>query len=251
MATALDVVVPVVAAEDERAKRMLALAARKGLGDNTQMIGLGDLGSRLPQAFDDAFAGYKAFYSGDWKHTCNYVDDAAAVLEGLDAKRWAKRMKDALWTRHSQRRDTLLQKAREHRVAELPADFEKCPVKALATYIHNNWEYLQAKRLKELGLEFVSARAEAQVRDRTKRRFCVPGAWREENLEGKATLRAIIAEGGWQQFRSYYLTRRATEFQAGFFDPIAKAVAEGRLCAAAGLVPAPANIEATPMLKAA
>lgn len=234
-ATALDVVVPVVAAQNQRERRMLALAARKGLGDNTEVIGLGDLGSRLPQAFDEAFIDYTSWYSGDWKHTSDYVQNAAGVLEGVDASQWEKRMKDALWDRNAQRRDELLAQAREHRVAALPAESERCPVKALDTYVHNNWKYLQAARLKRMDLDFVSARAEAQVRDRTKSRFRVPGAWREENLEGKAILRAIIAEGSWAQFRSYYFAQRAEKSRTELYRRAAQAVAEGRLCSTAGL----------------
>lgn len=227
--SALDVVVPITATEGEREGRMLALAARKGLGDNTQIIGLGDLGSRLPQAFDEAFVGYNALYSGDWKHTCNYVENAAAVLEGIDPHRWEKKMKDALWKRNERVRDRLLVQAHDHRVKKLPEHFERCPVQALDTYVHNNWKYLQAARLKEMGVDFVSARAEAQVRDRTKARFRVAGAWREENLEGKATLRAIIAEGSWLKFRAYYLERTAARFNQQFQQRLEQAVAESRI----------------------
>ncbi len=58
-ASALDVMVPVHAPEGERARRMLALAARRGLGDGTEVIGLGDMGSSLPAAFAEAFVGYE------------------------------------------------------------------------------------------------------------------------------------------------------------------------------------------------
>jgi hypothetical protein len=251
-ATALDVVVPVVAKEGERERRMLALASRKGLGSNTEVIGLGDLGSRLPQSFDEAFVGYQALYSGDWKHTCNYVEQAAAVLTGIDTADWTRRMKDALWKRNATLRDQLLAQAHQKRIKDLPANYERCPVKALDSYAHNNWKYLNAARLKQKGLEFVSARAEAQVRDRTKSRFSVPGAWREENLEGKATLRAIIADGRWGEFRSYYREQRTRRFQVGFYERSAQAVAEGRLCAGAELTPhATPKVAETAMLKAA
>jgi len=251
-ATGLDVVVPLAAEEGERERRMLALASRKGLGSNTEMIGLGDLGSRLPQSFDEAFVGYNALYSGDWKHTCNYVGAVAALLKDIDVAQWTRHMKNALWKHNATRRDELLKQAHEHRVDELPPDCEKCPVKALDTYAHNNWKYLNAARLKAKGLEFVSARAEAQVRDRTKARFSVPGAWREENLEGKATLRAIIADGRWSAFRTHYLQQRALKSKENFYIQAAKAVAEGRLCAASELAaPATANKGAITMAKAA
>jgi hypothetical protein len=230
-ASALDVVVPVLAPEGERARRMLALAARKGLGDNTEVFGVGDLGSQLPESFDEAFAGNVAQYSGDWKHTCDYVYGVAAVLVS-GAKRWTNQMKDAIWKRARPRVDRLLEWAEKTRVELLPPSMEKCPVHALQTYLENNWERLHAAEFKKRGLDFVSARAEAQVRDRTKARFDGPGAWNEGNLEGKATLRAIIAEGRWEEFRQHYLNLNHTRFHQGLTERIQTAIHEGRLTAA-------------------
>jgi hypothetical protein len=228
-ASALDVVVPVVAAEGERSRRMLALAARRGLGDDTKVYGLGDMGSSLAESFDEAFVGYPATYCADWKHTSDYVTHAADVLTGLDAKRWKKSMKAALWNRARKKADALLERARAHRVAELPAHLEKCPVHALSSYVNNNWERLHAKDFKEQGLDFVSGRAEAQVRERTKPRFCVPGAWRQENLEGKAVLRAIVADGRYPAFREHYLKTRCERSRQSFTQRLEQAVAEGRI----------------------
>lgn len=229
IASALDVVVPRLAAEGERERRMLALAGRKGLGCNTQVIGLGDMGSSLPTAFEEAFVGRDAFYSTDWKHVCDYVRKARAVLDGFDTQAWAKQMRDAIWNRDIGRRDPLLDEARQHRVPQLPAYLDKCPVEALATYLRNNWKHMQAARLKGMGVDYVSARAEAQVRDRTKSRFCVPGAWREENLEPKAILRSIIAEGRWEKFREHYLKRSQARFERDLRERLDQAVAQGRL----------------------
>ncbi|MEK7283019.1 MAG: hypothetical protein AAB249_04355 [Acidobacteriota bacterium] len=230
-ATALDVVVPAVAKPNEREHRMLALAERKGLGKNTEVIGLGDLGSALPAAFEEAFHDYPGFYCGDWRHTSTYVQSAASVLENIDAAQWEQDMKRAIWNRRVQPRDDLLAKAHQHRMAALPAQFNKCPLAALDTYVHNNWEHLRARDLKRRGLDFVSARAEAQVRDRTKRRFAVPGAWLTEHLEGKALLRAIIADGRWSRFREHYLKTRATAFGAALRERLQQALCERRIAA--------------------
>jgi hypothetical protein len=226
----LDVMVPVEAEPDERSRRMLALAARSGLGDNTQVIGLGDLGSNLPSSFDEAFVGYDAFYSGDWKHVRDYVEAAGAVLQPLDMETWKRDMLDAIWHRDSSKRDALLAQAHQQRMRNLPDDLDdKCPLHALEHYVCTNWHRMHAARLKAMGLDFVSARAEAQVRDRTKHRFCVPGAWRQQNIEGKATLRAIIAEGSWQRFRRYCLDRAMTDFQRQLRQRLDQAIAQGRL----------------------
>ncbi len=146
-----------------------------------------------------------------------------------DAKRWTNQMKDAIWKRAKPKVDRLIQRAKKTRVEELPSSMEKCPVEALKTYLTNNWERLHAAEFKDRGLDYVSARAEAQVRDRTKARFDGPGAWKEDNLEGKATLRAIIAEGKWEVFRQHYLKLNHTQFHEELTHRIQTAIHEGRL----------------------
>ena len=209
---------------------MLALAARKGLGDNTEVFGLGDMGSVIAESFDEAFVGRnpKAIYSADWKHTADYVEKAAALIEG-HPQRWTKAMKGALWERERNKADRLIASARERRVSDLPPHLEKCPVETLATYVANNWERLLSKDFEEKGLDWVSARAESMVRDQIKSRYAVPGAWNEQNLEGKATLRAIIADGRWPKFRTYYLRVCGQDFAQGLDRRLRAAVADGRI----------------------
>ena len=245
---ALDVVVPVVAAEGERARRMLALAARRGLGDNTEVFGLGDMGSSLADSFDEAFVGHTAMYCADWKHTIDYVDKAASVLAQRQPQRWAKAMKGALWNRERKKVQRLMARARERRVESLPQHLDKCPVQALGTYVENNWERLKAKEFKERELDFVSARAEAQVRDRTKSRFAVPGAWRHENLEGKATLRAMIADGRWPGFREHYLRAGRERFAEQLEQRLRAAVQQGRLSPACSPMITPSQQVAAPSI---
>jgi hypothetical protein len=229
-ATALDVLVPKGAAAGERSRRMLALAARKGLGDTTQVVGLGDMGSELAPAFGEAFHAYPgSFWNADWKHTRDYVDAVAKVLERTNVVQWAEAMKQAIWDRNQDRRDQLLKRARQRRVGELPTELEKCPVAALTSYLTNNWQHLRFAELKAEGLPIVSARAEAQVRDRTKHRFRVAGAWRLENVEPKATLRAIIADGRWPAFRDQVLAQHRSSAARALVARLEEATQQGRL----------------------
>ena len=135
--------------------------------DNTSVKGLGDLGSALPAAFDEAFVGYKADFCADWKHICNYVMAARKVLCGLDADAWAIQMKNAIWDREPDTRDWLLAKARKHRQLD--------------------------------------------------------------NLEPKATLRAIIHEGDWDRFQRSELAAEQSSFAKALQARLHKAVTEGRL----------------------
>lgn len=243
----LDVVVPCEATEGQRARRMLAAAARSGLGDNTQVLGLGDLGSSLPESFDEAFVGYDSLYSGDWTHVRKYVEGATAVLENCETVTdnedcdsesevfssdcWQKQMLDAIWNRDEQSRDRLLHHAYEHRTEKLPEPLERCPIHALDSYVCKNWNRMNAAQFKQMDVDFVSARAEAQVRERTKKRFGVPGAWRQENLECKATLRAIIDEGSWERFRQWCRNRAMNLFQLLLVERLEQAMSECRMSA--------------------
>lgn len=232
-ASALDVMVPVLSAEGERSRRMLALAGRKGLGDNTEVYGLGDMGSGLASAFEEAFFAYDAFWAADRKHTWDYVYNAASILEGLDTGQWAEHMRQAVLDRDERRRDALLEQAKKHRVASLAEKYERCPLHALRTYLNNNWEHIRFREMEQRDLPTVSARAEAQVRDRTKDRFSVAGAWNVENIEGKATLRSIIDEGSYNRFVQWYCSQQEQAFSRNLKLRLDKAVEENRLTAAA------------------
>ncbi len=221
----LDVVVPITAKAGERSRRMLALGSRCGLGGNTQVLGLGDLGSRLPQSFDEAFEAYNSEYSADWKHVRDYVEGATTVLEMPESEieTWTKDMREAIWNRNAPKRDELLGQARAKRMKTLPKSVEKCPLHALEHYVTKNWHRMHAGRFKEMGVDFVSARAEAQVRDRTKDRYVIAGAWAEENIEGKATLLSIIDEGRWPRFRNWCLNGLRSIFRSRFSQRLEEA----------------------------
>jgi hypothetical protein len=232
-ASALDVLVPLGAPSGERARRMLALAGRAGLGSNSRSLGLGDMGSELAAAFDEAFFDYPgSFWSADWRHTSDYVMAAAKVLsQRFDGGGWATAIKQAIWHRDRALCTALLAQARLHRLKHLPRDLDKCPVAALETYLDNNWKHMRFAELKSMGLPFVSARAEAQVRVRTKDRFSVAGAWCLKNVEPKATLRAIIADGRWQAFRASIIEQHRSQFERDLLARLSDAVAEQRLSA--------------------
>jgi hypothetical protein len=225
----LDVMVPALSGAGQRERRMLALAARAGLGDNTSMYGLGDMGSGLARAFEEAFHAYNPFWEADRKHTWDYVKNASKVLTGLDVTEWVNQMWEAIWERAVKRRDELIGQAYAHRVDSLPDEYEKCPVKAMETYLRNNWRHMWFKAMESQGLPIVSARAESQVRDRTKKRFSVAGVWREENLEPKATVRAIIAENEWWEFKRYVFDKRDKTFRQQLSQRLRQAILQGRL----------------------
>jgi len=95
--------------------------------------------------------------------------------------------------------------------------------------VTKNWHRMKSAQRKAEGLPFVSARAEAQVRDRSKKRFNVAGAWKLENLEPKATLRAIIHEGDWENFKRSELAHEQSRFAQALQTRLQQAVDEGRL----------------------
>ena len=230
---ALDVVVPCMTPNgyNQRPERLLAAAARAGLGEKTLVLGLGDLGSSLPESFDIAFVNYDSVYSGDWKHVRDYVDNAWAVLDcSMDHASWDKKMRDCIWNRDASERDKLLNQAYCLADKTQLDKVERCPLWALDSYLINNWSRMNAKQFKDMGVDFVSARAECQVRVRTKDRYSVAGAWHPDNIEGKAVVRAIIAEGSWERFRQWYRERNAISFEIQLRNQLVQAEIEGRIC---------------------
>ncbi len=232
-ANTLDVLMPVISPAEERERLMLALARRKGMGADTEIYGLGDMGSALASAFEKAFAEHPGFWQADEKHTRDYLRAVAGVLKGLDAEQWQKGLWRAILERDEAQRDALLEQARRHRVATLPASFTRCPVHALTSYLCNNWDNMRFKEMKERGLPVVSARAESQVRDRTKARFSVAGAWDLANVEPKAILRSIIAEGSFAHFTEWLYKKEQVKFAHGLKERVGRAVEERRLDAKA------------------
>jgi len=230
---ALEVMVPFVSKPGERARRMRTMAIRAGMGTNTDVRGLGDMGSGLAGAFGNAFPDHPGFWAADWTHVKNYVTAATTVLVDFsDIDRWTEQMLDALWHRCKSMCEHLLAEAYGYRVHPLPKEVEKCPLHALQTYIGNNWEHFRFKQMKDEGWPFISARAENQVRERIRKRFGGPGTWKVENLEPKAILLLIIDEGSWGQFCGWLHLRRSTEYRRQLFSRLQKAVQQGRLSSA-------------------
>jgi hypothetical protein len=150
--SALDSMVPATAPEGERERRMLALAARRGLGRETEIYGLGDMGSGLAAAFDEAFFDHSGFWEADKKHTVDYITDAAEVLHGVDRSSWEDEMWAAVFNRDLIKRDALLEEARTHRIETLPTHLDRCPVHALTTYLRNNWDHMRFQEMEQKGL---------------------------------------------------------------------------------------------------
>lgn len=230
-ARAQDVVVSVLAPDGEKSRRMLTAAERAGFSDETEMYGLGDLGSGLANAFDEAFVGSKFYWQADWKHTWDYIKNAAGVFrDEVDTETWMSAIRTAVRAHDEQKRDDLMDMAWDYREPTRAARKDKCPVHALETYLTNNWSRMKFDDMEALGRPIVSARAEAQVRDRIKRRFSGPGTWLLENIEGKAILRAMIADGSYGEFVTWFLDHHAYgEFQRALHERLKEAVAQHRM----------------------
>jgi len=223
-----EAMVPAVSPPGERGRRMRTMAARSGRGQDTEMRGLGDMGSGLGRAFDGTF-GKPHFWCADWKHVTDYFDAAGKVLVDFDTEQWKAQMEDMVWNRYKSMVDHLLCQAFGHLPCPLPEDLDKCPVHSLQTYLNNNWDSLRSKQMRAEGFPFISARAESQVRDRTRRRFGGPGTWLEENLEPKATLLAIVREGSWDRFANWVRYKRSSDFRRQMIDRCQEALRQGRI----------------------
>ncbi len=71
------------------------------------------------------------------------------------------------------------------------------------------------------------------MRDRTKARFSVAGAWSLESIEPKAVLRSIIAEGSFARFTEWFYEQEQARFAESLQGRVEEAFEELRLDAKA------------------
>ena len=53
--------------------------------------------------------------------------------------------------------------------------------------------------------------------------------WKQENLEGKAVLRSVMAGGRWPAFRAHYLHTKRRRHRVELFNRVHAAIAKGQL----------------------
>jgi len=182
-------------------ERMLAVAAEAGLGDNTKIHGVFDMGKWIHTQFQLQFDAYERSACADIMHVTEYLVDAGRILAGQN--------KAVGWGMQQKRR--MLNDEFDRVFAELDAhqcdgscqknEGGKCLVRVARTYLKNNGHYMREYRMfLARDLPIGSGEAESGIRHIIKRRMAVAGAWEENNAPLMLALITIRASGWWDDF---------------------------------------------------
>jgi len=182
-------------------ERMLTVAAEAGLGDNTAVHGVFDMGKWIHTQFEEQFDAYERTACADIMHVAEYLCDACRVLVGPD-----KAFPSAMGHKHEMLHgnfDDVLDELRRHECDEhcekTPGG--KCLVRVAETCLDNNQHYMRDyEQLVARGLPIGSGEAESGIRHVIKKRMSVAGAWEENNAPLMLGLITIQASGWWDDF---------------------------------------------------
>jgi len=182
-------------------ERMLAAAAEAGLGDNTKIHGVFDMGKWIHSQFEDQFDAYDRSACADIMHVAEYLVDAGRVLVGPDkAFGWAMGQKDKMLQGEF---DDVLKELHRHECDDQceKSPSGKCLVRVAETYLDNNQHYMRDyQQLIARDLPIGSGEAESGIRHIIKRRMAVAGAWDAANAPLMLALITIRASGWWDDF---------------------------------------------------
>jgi hypothetical protein len=182
-------------------ERMLTVAAEAGLGDNTLVHGVFDMGKWIHTQFEEQFNAYEHTACADIMHVAEYLVDAGRVLAGPDkAFAWGMIQKDKILKGQF---DDVFDKLSQH---ECDGHCEKTPggkclVRVAETYLNNNQHYMRDyPQLIARGLPVGSGEAESGIRHIIKKRMSVAGAWEETNASLMLALITVRASDWWDDF---------------------------------------------------
>lgn len=183
-------------------QRMYAAALEAGLGDNTRVHGVFDMGLWIASQFAEQFPGAQNTAAADFYHTVEYLGGAAQVLFPRDEpqrKQWLSLMSH--WLKLSET-DLVAQQLAAHECGpRCPVDDHgTCRVQAALRYVLNHEGYMDYARFVAEGLPIGSGEAEGGVRHWIRARLDVPGTWDEENLKCLCALQTVWACGWWDDF---------------------------------------------------
>jgi len=189
--------------EDTRftGERMFAAAVEAGLGDESKIHGVFDMGKWIHSRFKEQFFAYDHSACADIVHVTEYLTDAGRVVVGQEkAKGWGMQRKRSMLAGEY---DSILDELKEHECSSncLKNDSGKCLVQVAQTYLKNNGDYMQDyEDFMIRGLPVGSGEAESGIRHIIKKRMSVAGAWTEQSASLILALLSIRASGWWDDF---------------------------------------------------
>jgi len=198
-------------------ERMFAAAVETGLGDNTLVHGVFDMGTWIRTQFLEQFSAYPHSMCADFFHTTEYVSDAGRAFhpQGDERKAWLGVQAHSL---KAGDRQAILDALRKHTCADdgvgcPKTDRGECAVVVGRRYLTRFGEFMTYPEFLADGLPIGSGAAEGGIRHLVRRRLDVPGDWREENVALVAALVSVRESGWWDDFWRWRDTKDRARFR--------------------------------------
>lgn len=174
-------------------ERMRSLAALAGLGSQTHVHGVFDMGNWIRPQFVLSFSNNKTTICADQMHVLEYLSDAAKAL-------WPEPEQDAERKEWLDRQKGHLRGSRWRTVQNALGDGKQEDVAAARRYLENHHQDMNYGQLHAQGWPVGSGEAEGAVRHDIRFRYDNAGVWREEHLPGMGALLSVWESGLWEEF---------------------------------------------------
>jgi hypothetical protein len=174
-------------------ERMRALAALAGLGSQTHVHGVFDMGTWIRPQFVQCFGGYKFSICADQMHVLEYLGDAAKAL-------WPRVDQEAERGDWFSVQQGHLRAGRWRTIRNALADGEQEAVVDARRYLENHHQDMNYGQLHARGWPVASGEAEGAVRHEIRNRLDNAGVWREEHLPRMGALLSVWESGLWEDF---------------------------------------------------
>lgn len=173
-----------------------ATAQSAGLGDQTQVHGVGDGAPWIMDKFQENF-GERGRYLLDFYHVSEYLAAAAQVIKPKNPKRWRQRQQSRLL---ENKVASILRALQPHREAETAAEQ---PVNAAYQYLHKRRDCLDYAAARRAGLPIGSGEIESGHRHVIQQRLKLAGCWwKETHAQAMLNLRVARANNLWNSYWS-------------------------------------------------
>jgi hypothetical protein len=173
-----------------------ATAQSAGLGDQTQVHGVGDGAPWIVAKFQENF-GAQGRYLLDFYHVSEYLAAAATVIKPKHPKRWRHRQQGRLL---ENKVAGVLRALQPHREAETA---KEQPVNAAYQYLHKRQAHLDYAAAKRAGLPIGSGEIESGHRHVIQQRLKLAGCWwKETHAQAMLNLRVARANNRWNSYWS-------------------------------------------------
>jgi hypothetical protein len=187
-------------------ERMRALAAMAGLGEQTRVHGVFDMGTWIRPQFVQTFGVYHFTICADQMHVLEYLGEGAKALwPGSDQE---GERKDWLDQQRGQ-----LRGGRWRTVRDALGDGEQKAVVDARRYLDNHHQDMNYGQLHAQGWPVASGEAEGAVRHQIRNRLDNAGVWREDHLPWMGALLSVRESGLWDEFWAWREERDVNAFR--------------------------------------